>query len=51
METAKKSTMMDWILFLISTVVIIRLLMYASEWFWLALPFVLTYFVRAVRVI
>ncbi|MBK8491942.1 MAG: hypothetical protein IPL49_13890 [Saprospirales bacterium] len=51
METAKKSTMMDWILFLISTVVIIGLLMYASEWFWLALPFVLTYFVRAVRVI
>ena len=51
METAKKSTTIDWILFLVSTVVIILLLMYASEWFWLALPFVLTYLVRALRVI
>lgn len=51
METAKNSTMMDWILFLVSTVAIIGLLLYASEWFWVALPFVLTYLVRALRVI
>lgn len=42
---------MDWILFLVSTVAIIALLMKASEWFWVALPFVLTYLVRALRVI
>lgn len=42
---------MDWILFLVSTVIMILFFMYADEWFWVALPFVLTYFVRALRVI
>jgi len=51
MDTAVKSTRMDWILFLLSLGTIITLLMYASEWFWVALPFVLTYLVRALRVI
>ena len=49
METAKNSTTMDWIIFLISTVIMIGLLMYASEWFWVALPFVLTYLAKALR--
>lgn len=49
--TTDKSTRTDWFIFAISTVVCIALLMYASEWFWIALPFVLTYFVRALRVI
>ncbi|MCB9081550.1 MAG: hypothetical protein H6555_07560 [Lewinellaceae bacterium] len=49
MESAKNSTATDWIIFLISLVVMIGLLAYASEWFWLALPFVLTYFVKALR--
>ncbi len=52
METsAKKSTTMDWVLFLVSTVICLLLLMYAEEWFWVALPFVLTYFVKALRMI
>ena len=43
METAKNSTVIDWIIFFISTVIMILMLMYMSEWFWVALPFVLTY--------
>ena len=42
---------MDWILFFISFFAIISLLVYASEWFWIALPFVLTYFAKAIRAI
>lgn len=49
--TDNKSTRTDWILFAISTVVCIALLVYADEWFWVALPFVLTFFVRALRAI
>ena len=51
METVNKSTMMDWVLFFISLIAIIALLVYASEWFWIALPFVVTYFAKAVRAI
>lgn len=51
METANSSTLKDWIFFFISLVVIIALLIYASEWFWVALPFVLTYLVKACRAI
>jgi hypothetical protein len=51
METAKKSSLTDWALFLISTAVMAYMLMYVSEWFWVALPFVLTYLVRALKVI
>lgn len=38
---------MDWIIFLVSTVIMIFMLMYMDEWFWLALPFSLTYLVKA----
>lgn len=51
METANKSTTMDWIIFLVSTVIMTGLLLYASEWFWVMLPFVLTYLVKALRAI
>jgi len=50
-STTNNSTSLDWILFLVSTVICVLLLIYANEWFWLALPFVLTYLVRAMRVI
>jgi hypothetical protein len=43
------STRMDWLLFLVSTAVMILLLFVANEWFWLALPFSLTYLVKALR--
>jgi len=40
-----------WILFLISTVIMIAMLIWMNEWFWLALPFSLTFFVKALNVI
>lgn len=51
METANKSTTMDWIIFLVSTIIMTGMLLYMSEWFWVMLPFVLTYLVRALRAI
>jgi hypothetical protein len=49
MTTTTKSggRAIDWIMFLVSTVIMILMLMYADEWFWLALPFVCTYLVKA----
>lgn len=37
----------DWMFFFISLVVTVLLLMFVTEWFWLGLPFLLTYLVRA----
>lgn len=51
MEATKNSTRTDWIIFFISLAVMIGFFIYADEWFWVALPFVLTYFVRALRMI
>ena len=48
-EANNKSTAMDWVFFLISTAVVVALLIFANEWFWLALPFSLTYLVKALR--
>ena len=48
--TENESTRMDWILFLVSTAIMIFMLIYINEWFWLALPFSLTYLVKALRV-
>ncbi len=45
--TTKSSRAIDWIIFLVSTVILIFMLMYMDEWFWLALPFSLTYLVKA----
>jgi hypothetical protein len=47
--TEQESTAMDWIFFLVSTVIMIAMLIWANEWFWLALPFSLTYLVKALR--
>lgn len=41
---------MDWIWFLVSTAIMILMLIFFNEWFWLALPFSLTYLVKAMRV-
>jgi hypothetical protein len=49
METTNNSTTKDWIYFFISLAAMIGLFVVADEWFWLALPFVLTYFVKAIR--
>ena len=45
MESTSKRT--DWLLTLVSLAVTVALLIVAPEWFWVALPFLLTYFVRA----
>jgi hypothetical protein len=47
--TQKDTTRQDWMIFLISAVICIALVIFASEWFWVALPFVLTYLVRALK--
>ncbi|HRD79812.1 MAG: hypothetical protein IAE84_16215 [Saprospiraceae bacterium] len=48
---SSSSTMMDWVIFLVSLVIMILMLMFMNEWFWVALPFVLTYLARALKVI
>ena len=48
MSSEKTSgTATSWILFIISTIVMIALIIFIPEWFWLALPFSLTYLVKA----
>ena len=46
-QTNTTSRTTDWLIFLVSTVICILMLMYMSEWFWIALPFVCTYLVKA----
>ena len=47
--TTKQSNAINWIIFLVSLVAMIYMLMFHSEFFWLALPFVLTYLVKALN--
>jgi len=42
-----KSFAFDWLMTLASLAAIIVFLMVLPEWFWVALPFFLTYFVKA----
>lgn len=51
METTKDSTTMDWIIFLVSTIIMVALMIYKPAWFWVALPFSTTYLVKALKVI
>lgn len=45
-ENYVESTRMDWILFAVSLVVTIAMLIFVPAWFWLGLPFVLTFLVK-----
>ena len=47
MPEAKTGKALDWIVFLVSLVAMCLLLLWASEFFWIALPFVGTYLVKA----
>jgi hypothetical protein len=47
----RRNTTRAWILFLITTAILIYMMIFVNEWFWVALPFSLTYFVWAMRVI
>jgi hypothetical protein len=49
METTNKSNLMDWVLFLVSTAVLSTIYVVSNEWFWVALPFSLTYLVKALK--
>ncbi len=40
----------DWLWFLISAVITIAMLMYMDTFFWVALPFALTFLVKALKV-
>ncbi|MEN0003435.1 MAG: hypothetical protein AAF798_04805 [Bacteroidota bacterium] len=42
---------MDWIFFLVSLVITIALLIFLPAWFWVTLPFVLTYLAKALNAI
>lgn len=46
-----QSRRMDWIIFLVSTAILIFLLLFANEWFWLALPFSFTYLAKSLDVL
>ncbi len=47
MENTKKNTGRYWLLFLVSLGIIIAMLIFTPAWFWIPLPFVLTFFVKA----
>ncbi len=46
-QEENKSTLIPWVIFLVSLVITLWLLFTKPEWFWVPLPFVLTYFVVA----
>ena len=50
METTtnkQSSKATDWLLFLVFTVIFLLMLVYVDEWFWVPMPFMLTYLVKA----
>jgi hypothetical protein len=47
----KESTAKYWLLFLVSTALLIFMMIFVNEWFWVVLPFSLTSLVKALRVI
>jgi plastocyanin domain-containing protein len=44
----KENKALYWMITLVSAVACVGLLIYKPEWFWLTLPFLFTYFVKAV---
>ncbi|HMW38734.1 MAG: hypothetical protein K1X68_11030 [Saprospiraceae bacterium] len=47
MSAKSNSKSTDWLIFLVSGAVTVALLVYAPAWFWVPLPFVLTYLTKA----
>ena len=43
-----KSHTTDWIIFAVFLVITVGFLIFEPTWFWITLPFVLTYFVKAI---
>lgn len=46
-EQPKENKALYWLITLVSLVACIALIAFAPEWFWLTLPFLFTYFVKA----
>ncbi|MBK8621855.1 MAG: hypothetical protein IPN79_08860 [Saprospiraceae bacterium] len=49
MTTATESVKLYWLYTIISLVATLAFLYFSPEWFWVALPFLTTYFVKAMR--
>jgi hypothetical protein len=49
MNTEKTSTTTSWLLFIVSTIVLLVMLIWVPQWFWLAIPFPVTFLVQAMR--
>lgn len=49
--TSKTSKATDWLLFLVFAVLFFTFIVYVDEWFWVPMPFMLTYLVKALNVI
>ncbi len=49
MSERTDSTKTDWLIFLASTAVTVAMLIYTPAWFWVPLPFVLTYLTKALK--
>jgi len=47
-ESKSNASGKHWLLFGISLAVTIFMIFFVNEWFWVGLPFVLTYFVQAI---
>ena len=47
MSSTTKSTVKYWLYFAVSLILTIGFLIILPEWFWVMLPFLLTYFVQA----
>lgn len=48
MEETNKSHRRDWLIFGVALVITIAFLIVNPTWFWVSLPFVLTFFVKAI---
>lgn len=50
-STSSSDTKKYWLFFLISLVIFLFMLVFVNEWFWVTMPFMLTYLVLAMRVV
>ena len=48
-STDKKSNPMDWVFFIVWTIIFFAMLIWVPQWFWVVLPFPLTYLVKAMN--
>lgn len=49
MNAEKTPSSLNWILFVVFTVIVVAMLIWTPQWFWLLLPFPLTFLVKAMN--